>query len=151
MLHPTVLRLAMHYHREGQAAQAAYDRDVADWYRSGPGRAPKWRIFVEGDEVYRANVGGDGHAFPYCVHGSSLWTDYDNICWGCEEGIRLDDPALALQRAKSVWNEATRRRVDVLLPVVLESTVPQEIKDALTDWVVSALPTIPERPARRLP
>lgn len=22
----------------------------------------------------------------YCIHGTNLWTDYDNICGGCEDG-----------------------------------------------------------------
>lgn len=29
----------------------------------------------------------DGHRPHYCIHGTNQWTDYDNICWQCEEGI----------------------------------------------------------------
>lgn len=29
----------------------------------------------------------DGHRPHYCIHGTDQWTDYDNICWGCEEGV----------------------------------------------------------------
>jgi hypothetical protein len=28
----------------------------------------------------------NGHRPHYCFHGTSLWTDYDNICGGCEDG-----------------------------------------------------------------
>lgn len=27
-----------------------------------------------------------GLSFPTCIHGSSNWTDYDNICGACEDG-----------------------------------------------------------------
>lgn len=28
----------------------------------------------------------EGFAPHYCIHGTDLWTDYDNICGGCEDG-----------------------------------------------------------------
>lgn len=47
--------------------RAAYDAEVAEWYQENP-----------------------GYQFPECIHGTSLVTDYDNICGGCEDP-RTDD------------------------------------------------------------
>lgn len=41
---------------------AEYDAEVSAWYEENP-----------------------GYQFPHCIHGSSLTTDYDNICGGCED------------------------------------------------------------------
>lgn len=58
-----------------RAHQAEYEAQVAEWYREHP-----------------------GYQFPHCIHGSSLTTDYDNICGGCESG---DSPIeLAIQHAR---------------------------------------------------
>jgi hypothetical protein len=42
----------------------------------------------------------------HCEHGSNLWTDYDNICGPCEDGITMGDGAQrmrhALDRAKYI-------------------------------------------------
>lgn len=32
-----------------------------------------------------------GYRPKYCIHGTSSWTDYDNICAGCEDGIYPQD------------------------------------------------------------
>ena len=31
----------------------------------------------------------NGHRAHYCEHGSNNWTDYDNICGYCEDGISM--------------------------------------------------------------
>ena len=28
----------------------------------------------------------EGYRPQFCIHGTNQWTDYDNICGGCEEG-----------------------------------------------------------------
>jgi hypothetical protein len=33
-----------------------------------------------------------GYRPHYCEHGTNQWTDYDNICGGCEDGITMSDP-----------------------------------------------------------
>lgn len=43
---------------------------------------------IKTQENYRAMVeecAKDGYRAPYCIHGPDNWTDYDNICYGCEE------------------------------------------------------------------
>lgn len=42
-----------------------YDQAVTDWY-------------YDSDTKHLS--------FPTCIHGTDRWTDYDNICPGCENG-----------------------------------------------------------------
>lgn len=58
--------------RRLREVEAAYEIEVRDWYENGDGRP--------------TSEGGRGYAFPHCIHGTSRWTDYDNICGGCEDG-----------------------------------------------------------------
>lgn len=84
-----------------KARQKAYDEEVDDWYRAGDGRRPNWRTEcvrnAEGVCLYdhTVNYGGMGHRFPQCIHGTSLWTDYDNICGGCESEENIYSVALS--------------------------------------------------------
>lgn len=91
--------------RAAQKRRADYDAEVADWYENGPGRPSKWVTDVietdEGEvELDRYNVGGNGYAFPECIHGMSLVTDYDNICGGCEESMTVFDEARGYARER---------------------------------------------------
>lgn len=153
MAHRKILRLALHFYREGQAAVDAYNDEVAEWYRRGDGRAPNWRVEITEDgEVYRYNAGGQGYAFPQCIHGSSRWTDYDNICWGCEESFLPNDRAYCLAKAKQALTEC-ERRVDMVTGLLMESTLDQSAKDALIAWAVEPVPATPDftAPKRNLP
>lgn len=53
-----------------------------------------------------------GHRPHYCEHGTSNWTDYDNICGWCEESISMGNPQdrmqEALSQAKSRWANVVR-------------------------------------------
>jgi hypothetical protein len=44
------------------------------------------RYLEECDEWQRK-----GYRPHYCEHGTNRWTDYDNICGGCEEGYSMRD------------------------------------------------------------
>ena len=61
--------------------------------------------FLDECESFRA----DGFIPHYCEHGSNNWTDYDNICGYCEEGISMRDGVQrrreALNRAQTMWDE----------------------------------------------
>lgn len=48
------------------------------------------------------NIGGQGYTYPECIHGASRWTDYDNICYGCEESETAVDLARSLGRERFV-------------------------------------------------
>ena len=120
--------LAIHLMRKSEAAYAAYEADVNDWYRNGDGRPTR--------------EGGRGYAYPTCFHGSSRWTDYDNICGGCEEGFGhfnyLNELGVAKEMAKDAFLEMSKRielYVDLdyktrygSLPVTYET-------EALVNWV----------------
>lgn len=101
------LAVYKHFYRAAlqriKAAHEAYDREVAEWYETGDGASPDWRTEVDEEtgEVYRYNAGGQGHTFPHCIHGASRWTDYDNICGGCEDGY--GPVALAISEARTDW------------------------------------------------
>lgn len=47
----------------------------------------------------------EGHRPHYCEHGTNQWTDWDNICGPCEDGLSLSDGVfrrrVALDRAQS--------------------------------------------------
>jgi hypothetical protein len=58
--------------------------------------------YLEACESHRR----DGHRPHYCEHGTNNWTDYDNICGGCEDGISMGDP---LQRREAALDSAKRR------------------------------------------
>src|SRR4051812_25868549 len=83
-------RIALAELKELKAREAEYRQERADWYRNGDGRSPRWitKNYPDG-RTRRVNMGGKGYSFPYCEHGSSLWTDYDNICGGCEDGYSV--------------------------------------------------------------
>jgi len=50
-----------------------------------------------------------GYRSHYCVHGTNNWTDYDNICGPCEDGLTSLEAYLpilrqdALRNAKLFW------------------------------------------------
>lgn len=43
-----------------------------------------YRELFEAHEAETERHSAEGHSNPYCVHGTYQWTDYDNICGGCE-------------------------------------------------------------------
>lgn len=58
--------------------------------------------YLEECESYRR----DGYRPAYCEHGTSLWTDYDNICGPCEDGRTMSD---GVQRREYALDSAKRR------------------------------------------
>jgi hypothetical protein len=81
-INTAVLRIALGHLRTLKARDAAYEEDVREWYSRGEGRT-------------------HGYTYPACIHGTSRWTDYDNICGPCEDG--LSNYELALGQAWSEW------------------------------------------------
>lgn len=118
-----------------QGRRDAYEADVKDWYENGEGADPDWRTESddEGHE-WRWNAGGLGHTYPRCIHGTSLWTDYDNICGGCE------DPMTVLQEASYLardWCDRYQRRAEWVKNRPSDMSV--ELTDALGTWVLESL------------
>lgn len=70
---------------------------------------------VRGYEDYLEQCAYDrsqGHRPHYCEHGTSNWTEYDNICGWCEESISMGNPLdrmqEALSQAKARWAKVTK-------------------------------------------
>jgi hypothetical protein len=80
-----------------QARHAEFEAERREWYENGDGAAPKW---IDTEDGRRVNIGGKGYAFPVCIHGMSQWTDYDNICGGCEDGVSVHREASSIARSQ---------------------------------------------------
>lgn len=54
----------------------------------------------------------EGHRPHYCEHGTNMWTDYDNICGPCEDGLSMRDGLTrreyALDQSKRRWAECRK-------------------------------------------
>lgn len=57
----------------------------------------------------------EGYGPSHCIHGTSLWVEWDPICGYCEEGV--SDYQVALGRAFSRYNE-----VDKMLKTYVEAS-----------------------------
>jgi hypothetical protein len=115
-----------------KAREAEYRAEVDEWYRAGDGRSPRWVTLPSGRQV---NMGGKGYSFPYCPHGKSLWTDYDNICGGCEDGYSVYQLALwSAQEKVATVNE----RIDWLIgaPASIRNT---DMHRELLEWALSPI------------
>lgn len=126
-------RIALVELRKLKASEAEYRADREEWYRSGDGRRPHWWTNPETGRTH--NYGGKGYGFPYCPHGSSLWTDYDNICGGCE-GDYGTVYECAISSAKEKVAEY-RRRVDWVLTA--PASLDHDVKQDLITWALSAV------------
>jgi hypothetical protein len=101
--------IAMSILRQARKRQADYDQDVRDWYAAGDGRSPAWITEHDDDGTpRRVNMGGQGYRYPACIHGTSTWTEYDNICGPCEDGP-VDVHKLALAEARRIRAEYDER------------------------------------------
>ena len=118
--------------RKFKKADAEYQEDREEWYRNGDGRSPRYRTDPETGRTH--NYGGKGYSYPYCQHGTSNWTDYDNICGRCEDGYSVYQMAIwSAQEKVSEYN----RRIDWLLsaPKSLSGAMQRE----LIDWALSPI------------
>ena len=129
--------LALKHLKRLKAQRLAYEEEVDAWYRSGDGRSPNWRTEVDGEtgEVYQWNAGGRGYRFPECIHGSSLWTDYDNICGPCEDGLSEYD--IALRLAHDDWHTFEQRMA--VVRQLQDVHAPESIREDVLAWALDGL------------
>ncbi|QIN94779.1 hypothetical protein PP460_gp023 [Streptomyces phage Muntaha] len=128
-------RIALAELKELKAREAEYRQEVDDWYRTGDGRSPRWITKTYPDGRTRSvNMGGKGYSFPYCEHGSSRWTDYDNICGPCEDGYSVYQ--LAVWNAESKVAEYRKRAEWV---AGAPSSLDRDKRSELIHWAISAL------------
>lgn len=106
-----------------------YEDAVNEWYTNGDGRP--------------VADGGLGYVYPSCIHGMSLWTNYDNICGGCEDGGLSTWEAMARE---AIWEAKRRQRVSVdrrkaILDngLITRHDLPAELRNALLGWMVEPL------------
>lgn len=107
--------------RDVRKRHADYEAEVSDWYENGHGRSRR--------------DGGLGYRFPYCIHGASLTTDYDNICFGCEESETVIEEARGLARERFVrfndrWDWVSSAPGDL----------PGDARKQAYDWATSLFP-----------
>ncbi len=118
--------------RKFKAADEEYRQDREDWYRNGDGRSPRWLTDPETGRT--SNMGGKGYSYPYCPHGTSNWTDYDNICGRCEDGYSVYQMAVWSAKEKVAEYE---RRIDWLLSA--PKSLDWDVKRDLLDWAVETI------------
>lgn len=107
-------------------ADSAIDHDAAEYLRE-----------VEAD---RAN----GHRPRTCYHGTSLWTDYDNICGPCEAGEydprwHADDSEERAAEQQSHARYIARKERETAILELLKNAV--EADDYGTRFSISAIST----------
>lgn len=97
------------------------------------------RMFYAADkaEVEAADAfdAANGHRSHYCIHGTNQWTDYDNICGGCEDGVTLRQ--MSVERAYGVTS-----RFYKALDLAREAGAqhfPREVTDAMWEHACNIL------------
>lgn len=123
-------QLALHLVEQSRRRYAIYEEDVRLWYRHGDGRP--------------YDKGGKGHSYPYCIHGVSLWTDYDCACGRCEDGEGYWDYLRELGYAR--WEAKRRfdvhtRRIDTFVQIqneIRNSLAPFTVDStAINNWIMN--------------
>lgn len=78
-------------------------------------------------EEAQRDAAKEGFRPHYCIHGTNLWTDYDNICGGCEDGefTQYSTPAevYAYARAVAEGEEAREARQTAEVTATIERVV----------------------------
>lgn len=77
-----------------------------------------------------------GYRPHYCIHGTNQWTDYDNICGGCENGenywsLETFGP-IAIAEAKAAM-EKVYDRIAIYTKLTTERA---PIHEGMIEWVV---------------
>ena len=101
----------------------AYQEEVDAWYRHGEGKT-------------------EGYRFPYCFHGTSQWTDWDNICGGCEDSFNGYNPMAfyrwALDKAHQDYHEH-KRRSEWLCNAPADLYGNQDLYRSIIDWCMEPI------------
>ena len=133
-----ILRAARAALKAIREREAAYQADVDDWYQNGDGARPNWQR--SGDQPWfnpemhdperMVNLGGKNYTYPRCIHGMSRWTDFDNICGGCEDSTRATEMAVQMGASAVL---TCRERIAASMPAI-KAGCPRDIIDALMTW-----------------
>ena len=114
-----------------------------------PGIARQQALQREEWEAVAVQCYREGYRPHYCIHGTNLWTDYDNICWGCEEYGYTGLPqrhAVALEVATAAVR-ATEERCAVLDAFYAAGGryASQDLQDAMLTWAYEPIASVTQR------
>ena len=104
-----------------------YDKEVREWYAKGDGRSRE--------------DGGRGYAYPFCIHGVYILTDYDIPCGWCESGDWDDFEYIPTIRHMTVrWQQAKQerdKRQAALVHLAEAGYSPWDIPSEMSAWSVA--------------
>lgn len=81
-----------------------------------------------------AEYARQGYRPHYCIHGTNQWTDYDNICGGCEDGVTLRQ--IACERAWGIVKNTRDRMAFAREATRLGAPVDVNGPDGLWAWAM---------------
>lgn len=108
-------------------------------------REKAWR--EQAIDEYEHNAREDyrnGYRPHYCIHGTNQWSDYDVLCWACEEygwnqfPDYLETLRHALAEAKHRM-ETANQRAELALPIAADTRLYPELRENLIEWVNAPL------------
>lgn len=95
-------------------------------------------MYAEHDE-YKRECYKEGFRPQYCVHGTNQWTDYDNICGGCEDGRGYFDYETEALDAIA-YAKAQHAKMEVRLnAVVALAALGAPVSAELSAWVAEPI------------
>ena len=91
----------------------------------------------------------EGYRPHFCIHGTNLWTDYDNICWGCEEYGYTGQPqrhAVALEVATAAVRALEERSaVSGAFYAAGGRHASMALQDAMLTWAYEPIASVTQR------
>lgn len=81
-------------------------------------------------EAEEASYREQGFRSHYCIHGTNQWTDYDNICGGCEDGLSLRRMVI-----NGVHHDVVQFLDRLAWIGKAPGYLPREVSDSLWKWV----------------
>lgn len=108
---------------------------------------------IETQNHYRAMVeecAKEGYRAPYCIHGTDNWTDYDNICYGCEEEngfseyttkdeIRAMAEAMAIQEHNQKMYRIHSAAITLNMAIDLARQYPEHFESDTLDKITASI------------
>lgn len=92
----------------------------------------------------------DGYRAPHCIHGTDNWTDYDNICYGCEDEngfseyssedeIRVMAEAMAIQEHNQKMSRIHSAAIALDMAIDIMRTHSKELESDALDRVSASI------------
>lgn len=108
---------------------------------------------IKTQDDYRAMVeeyAKEGYRAPHCIHGTDNWTDYDNICYGCEEEngfseystedeIRVMAEATAIQEHNQKISRAHSAAIAIDMAMDFASECSEKLEGGALDRILAII------------